>query len=135
MNEIMKKVIIILSLLIGFIYAENGRPVMVIENGDDSHGLICDRTLIIRGINKHEDGFVAIRSGPGSKYSIKKKVVGCEYVGNWIGIIYVDMDMGLGSYQKKCGLVSDYSLKQHPYKGPCKTGWVYKKYVESGFAN
>lgn len=138
----MKKIIIILSLLIGFIYAESGRPVMVIENGDDSHGLICEEALMIRGIDKHGDGFVVIRSGPGSKYSIKKKVVrngkevvGCEHVGNWIGIIYTDTDMGLGSYQKKCGLVSDYSLKQHPYKGPCKTGWIYKKYVESGFAN
>ena len=132
----MKKVIIMLSLLISFIYAKNARPVMVVEHGKNGHGLICEEPFVIRGIDKHGDGFVAIRSGPGSKYSIKNKilkngktVVGCQHVGNWIGIIYPNTDIPRGHYEKKCALVSDYSLKRHPYRGPCKTGWVYKKYI------
>ena len=133
----MKKVIIILSLLISFIYAEKGRSVTVTEyDTDHGSGLSCLYLFTTRGIDKHGDGFIAIRSGPGSKYSIKnkfvkngKQVVGCDSVGNWIGIIYADKDTWQG-----CGLDSDSSEKTHPYRGPCKTGWVYKKYLKDQLA-
>ena len=132
-GDIMKKILILASLLASFVYAD--RPFMVTEYGVDSHGIICDGMGKIRGIDKHGDGFVAVRSGPGSKYRMKDKLTKngkylaiCEYVGNWIAVIYTDTP--LETYQDKCGLVSDMSLRRHEYKGSCKTGWVYKKYIE-----
>ncbi len=130
----MKKVIVIFSLFVGLVYAENGRPVMVGEVGDNSpnHGYICGGLAEIIGINKHGDGFVAIRSGPGSKYKIKKKVVrngteiiACDYVGKWIGILYKNDLSSSGD----CDTSSKSIQKRYPYKGPCQIGWVYKKYV------
>ena len=118
----MKKIIMILSLLIGLLYADNSMPVMY---GGDVDGDACASIGEIRGINKHDDGFVAIRSGAGSKYSMKDKirkngtnVIMCDSHGKWIGIVYGD----------DCGTSSPIAKKQ-PYKGSCKSGWVYEKYV------
>ena len=131
----MKKIIIIFSVLIAFIYAKNSRPVIVSGGGDDFHGYLCDSYSEIRGIDKHGDGFVAIRSGPGSKYSIKKKVYKngtgvnwCESVGNWVGIVYRNTEHG--DFADECGFKKDTYQKPHIYKGNCPTGWVYKKYIE-----
>ena len=46
------------------------------------------------------------------------KVIMCDSQGKWIGVVY-------GS---DCGTSSPIAKKQ-PYKGSCKSGWVYEKYV------
>ena len=132
----MNKIIIIFSLFVGFVYAENGRPVMVgevREVGDEpiNHGYICGGIGEIIGINKHGDGFVAIRSGPGSKYKIKKKVVrngtvviACDSSAGWLGILYKNDLSSAGD----CDTENKPIQKRYPYKGPCQIGWVYAKY-------
>ena len=136
----MKKVIIIFGLLVGFVYAGDSRPVMVSGGGDNGGYMLCYELYSIRGIDRHGDGFVAIRNGPGSKYSIKKKfvkngrrVMGCERVGNWIGILYSNSK--LENPLDECDLHRSNYEKPHPYKGSCKTGWIYKKYVSGGLAS
>lgn len=135
----MKKVIVILSLLVGFAYADKSKAVIV--SVDDEHGHICHGIKKIRGIDKHGDGFVSIRKGPGSKYSIKRKayrngekVAICASSGNWIGIIYsTKSTQGV----LDCGLSLEKRTKSGSYKETrsCQTGWIYKSYLtEHGIA-
>ncbi len=118
----MKKVIILFSVLVCSIYANSSMPVMYGGNVDED---ACAAWGEIRGIDKQGDGFVAIRNGAGSKYSMKDKirkngtnVIMCDSHGKWIGIVYGE----------DCGTSSPIAKKQ-PYKGSCKSGWVYEKYV------
>jgi len=119
----MKKTLMIFSFLVGFVYADSGMPVMY---GGDADADACAALGEIRGISKHGDGFVAIRNGAGSKYRMKDKirkngirVTICDSHGKWIGIVYGE----------DCGTSSPIAKKQ-PYKGQCKSGWVYEKFVE-----
>ena len=118
----MKKVIMLFSLLLGFIYADNSMPVMY---GGDTDEDACASIGEIRGIDKQGDGFVAIRSGAGSKYSMKEKirkngtkVIMCDSQGKWVGIVYGE----------DCGTSSPIAKRQ-PYKGRCHSGWIYEKYI------
>ena len=118
----MKKVMMIFSLLVSVVYSGNGMPVMYGGYVDED---ACASVGEIRGINKQGDGFVAIRSGAGSKYALKDKirkngtkVIMCDSQGKWIGVVY----------GRDCGTSSPIAKKQ-PYKGSCKSGWVYEKYV------
>jgi len=106
----------------GFVYADNSMPVMY---GGDVDEDACTALGEIRGISKHGDGFVAIRNGAGSKYRMKDKIrkngtriIMCDSHGKWIGIVYGN----------DCGTSSPIAKKQ-PYRGKCKSGWVYEKYV------
>ncbi len=112
----------IVSLFVIFVYADNNMPVMYGGYIDED---ACASIGEIRGINKQGDGFVAIRSGASSKYSMKDKirkngtkVIMCDSHGKWIGIVY----------GKDCGTSSPI-VKKQPYTGSCKSGWVYEKYV------
>ena len=112
----------IFGLLVNIIYAENSMPVM---HGGYAYEDACASIGEIRGIDKYGDGFVSIRSGAGSKYSMKDKihkngtkVIICDNHGKWIGIVYGE----------DCGTSSPI-VKKQPYKGSCKSGWVYEKYI------
>ncbi len=118
----MKKLIIVFSFLVSFVYSDNFMPVMY---GGEADFDACSSLGEIRGINHQGDGFIAIRSGVGSKYAIKDKIHNngtrvtiCDRQGKWLGIVY----------GKDCGTSSPISKRQ-PYKGNCKSGWVYEKYV------
>ena len=118
----MQKVIVIVGMLVGSLYADSSMAVMY---GGDIDEDACASLGEIRGINKHGDGFVAIRGGAGAKYSTKDKVrkngtkvIMCDSHGKWIGIVYGE----------DCGTSSPVAKRQ-PYKGSCRSGWVYEKYV------
>ena len=51
----MKKIILIFSLLVGSLYADNSLPVMYEGDIDEDASASLDE---IRGINKHGDGFL-----------------------------------------------------------------------------
>ena len=99
-------------------------PVMIGGEPDED---ACGGTGEIRGISRYGDGYVAVRSGPGTKYKIIDKiyrngmhVAMCDTNGKWEGVVY-----GNG----KCGTGSPVP-KPQPYKGKCKSGWIYKQYVK-----
>ena len=79
----------------------------------------------IYGLNPRGDGFLAIRSGPGTNYRKIGElyngniVAGCDYRRGWYGIVYGGRDCGTGSPIARTA----------PYRGPCRSGWVYGKYV------
>ena len=119
----MKNILLYSILLCYFSYANENIPVMY---GGETQEDACGSWGEIQGISKHGDGFIAIRNGPGSKFKIKDKiyynstqVTLCDFHGKWIGIVYGDTD---------CGTSSPIPKRQ-PYKGKCKVGWIYEKYV------
>ncbi len=74
----------------------------------------------VTGLDPYGDNFLAVRSGPSSRYSMKDtlhlgdKVGVCDYSGSWKFIYY-----GTGSCYLKHGEV----------RGNCRSGWVYGRYV------
>jgi len=119
----MHKTVWITTILFGFAYAGSSMPVMY---GGYPEEDACGALGVIRGIDKHGDGFVAIRRGAGTRYRIKDKIYKngtqvwmCDSHGKWIGILYGKSDCGTGTSISK----------RKPYRGSCKSGWVYTKYV------
>jgi len=91
----------------------------------------CISSAHIAGIDKNADGFIAVRSGPSTKYKIIDKIKKnglvvniCEKKGNWYPIIYTSSK----NYKyMNCKIIN--SDKKIEYKGPCNSGWIYKKYL------
>ena len=86
----------------------------------------CGATDVIRGVSRRGDGFLAVRSGSGTKYKMidkfyrnGKNVTMCDDKGKWVGIIY----------GKNCGEANDNIPKRKPYEGSCKSGWIFEKYI------
>ncbi|MEA3419413.1 MAG: integron, partial [Campylobacterota bacterium] len=85
----------------------------------------CGAIGAVRGISRNGDGFIAVRSGSGGKYKMIDKlyrngeyIIMCDSKGKWTGIVYGE----------NCGVGTPISRRQ-PYKGSCKSGWVYEKYI------
>ena len=74
------------------------------------------------------DGFLAVRSGPGSKYGVKDKihngqgVIICEQRGKWYSIIYTKKDTDCG--------VSSPVASRRAYSGRCWSGWAHKNWID-----
>ena len=118
----MRKLLFMGLCLCGLAYAETSMAVMYGGYVDED---ACGGWGEIRGINAKGDGFVSVRSGAGTKYKIKHKirrngtgVSMCDTHGKWIGVVY----------GKNCGTSSPIAKRQ-AYKGTCRTGWIYEKYV------
>lgn len=100
-------------------------PVMV---GGEADIDACGGFGVVAGLDLQGDNFLAVRSGPGTKNKMidkiftDREVILCDRKGNWLGIIYFD------NPDIDCG-VSSPIAKRGPYRGSCKSGWVYKKYV------
>ena len=104
--------------------AQSHVPVIAGQNpGYDA----CGTVGIVRGLDPHGDGFLAVRAGPSSNYAMIDKVYNgyllylCDQRGSWLGVVYSHetQDCGVGSPWPRAGT----------YTGPCLSGWVYRKYV------
>jgi len=105
--------------------AQGGRvPVMA---GGDSDFDACGSQGVVRGLDPHGDGFLAVRAGPGSGHAMLDKVYNgyilnlCDQRGNWLGVVYSHETMD-------CGVGTPWPRRQ-AYTGPCHSGWVYRKFV------
>lgn len=81
----------------------------------------------VHGLNPRGDGFLAVRTGPGSKYPMidrlhnGNQVYFCDKHGEWIGIVY-------GKTVQDCGVSSPLPRRQ-PYKGSCLSGWAHQNWL------
>jgi len=106
--------------------AQGGRvPVMV---GGEPDFDACGSQGVVKGLDPQGgDGFLAVRGGPGSGYAMLDKVYNgyilnlCDQRGNWLGVVYSHETMD-------CGVGTPWPRRQ-AYTGPCRSGWVYRKYV------
>lgn len=84
----------------------------------------------VSGLKPGGDGFLAVRSNPGSKYAMTDKLVAgrrfhlCDEKagGEWLGVVYSDDD------SIDCGVSSPVESPR-TYGGKCKSGWVNKRWV------
>lgn len=80
----------------------------------------------VAGLKADGDGFLAVRSGPGSNHRKLDEIHNEDLVwlfdqrGKWIGIVY-----GVG-YDMSCGAIE----KDRPVPHPGKKGWVHENWIE-----
>ncbi len=100
------------------------RPVIVGGRADVD---ACSGTGSVRGLNPQGDNFLAVRSGPSAKYTKLDElhtddiVYLCDEVGKWLGVVYTPGDTD-------CGVFTPWPSAR-PYTGPCRVGWVFRKYI------
>ncbi|WP_244462650.1 integron [Methyloceanibacter caenitepidi] len=99
-------------------------PVLV---GGEADYDACGSQGVVRGLDPNGDGFLAVRGGPSSKYGMLDKIYNgmivnlCDQRGSWLGVVY-------SHETRDCGVGTPWPRRQ-AYSGPCRSGWVYKKFV------
>jgi hypothetical protein len=94
----------------------------------------CGSWAEVSGLNPKGDGFLAVRSGPGTEYSVRDKlragagfyVCGSSQDGTWLPIVYPRKGQEPGD----CG-VSGPVAHALEYRGPCDYGWVNARWVKA----
>ncbi len=87
----------------------------------------CSGTGSVRGLNPQGDNFLAVRSGPSANFTKLDElhtddiVYLCDVAGKWLGVVYARDDT-------ECGVFVPWP-RARPYTGPCRVGWVFRKYV------
>jgi uncharacterized protein YgiM (DUF1202 family) len=123
--KIRTKTILASALLIGNIAASHAQPldVDVMERADD--GLDTCAYGQVVGLKSDGDGFLSVRTGPGTKYESfdelknNDKVWLYEEKDGWYGIVY-------GVAEQNCSPVDN----DRPVETDGKKGWVFGKWVE-----
>ena len=95
----------------------------------------------IVGLKKGGDGFVSVRAAPSVKAAERDRLTGDRSVwsmpvakgASFVAVIYADADLDGDVVEKICNLPNpppdSFPVKQ-VYTGPCKHGWVHKRFVE-----
>ena len=100
-------------------------PVLV---GQDPESDACAGSGIVVGLDPTGDNFLSVRVGPGSKFreidrlNTSDSVYVCDERLGWYGIVY--------PVSRACNVSSVSFDKPQPYSGPCRSGWVYKKFIK-----
>jgi hypothetical protein len=100
-----------------------------VEIGGDEVLDACGSFAQVKGLKADGDGFLAVRSGPGTAYAMVDKLSNgremylCGEQGQWLAIVY------LTAPGMKCEVTSTIAKKQ-VYRGRCKSGWVRSAWVE-----
>lgn len=108
-------------------------PVMVGGYGDLD---ACPSLGAIVSLRKGGDGFVAVRAAPSVQAQMLDRLgSGREMLlcadspdDKWIGVVYPEPFGGAGL--EDCGLSEPSDGPPRPYDGVCRSGWVYKPYVQ-----
>lgn len=103
------------------------RPV---NYGADPEMDACGSLAEVYNLSDGPDGFLAVKEGPNLKATRLDKILKgqklwvCEVSqnGQWFGIVYPSTPT------QECGVTSAIPKKK-AYTGPCKSGWVSKKYI------
>ena len=101
-------------------------PVPVMHGGEPDMDA-CGGWGEVRGLDPNGDGFLAVRTGPGTGYPMIGRlhegdgVHFCDQRDNWIGIVY-------GEPGQDCQANPILPLRQ-PYRGPCKSGWAHRHWL------
>lgn len=93
----------------------------------------CGSTGAVKGLSSKGDGYLSVRTGPGSHFKEKNRLTEgkmfymCNFKesksSSWVGIVYSTNN------SSDCGVSSPIE-KAIEYKGPCQWGWVNEKWVE-----
>ena len=125
----------ILLVLIGgiFVHAATAREapirpqIPVIIGGDASYDA-CGSNGVVIGLDPNGDGFLAVKSGPGLSYPRIDKLYNGEQINicgetdSWFAVVYTRA-------RRDCNVSTPWPIRL-PYTGPCRSGWVFKRYVQ-----
>ncbi|MGH6848414.1 MAG: SH3 domain-containing protein [Methylocella sp.] len=109
------------ALSVTSIALANDLDVPVLEEGGDGDTANCSSSMV-SGLKANGDGFLAVRSGPGSRYRKIDELHDGEIVivfdghGKWLGVVY------------RTPNVPCHSTKTHPLTYE-KRGWVHTKWL------
>jgi hypothetical protein len=84
----------------------------------------------VSGLDPQDDGFLAVRTGPGEGHQLVDKLTEgrqvyiCDDRGTWLGIVYSNEPVDDG-----CGVTSPWPAPG-PYTGPCRSGWVAARWIK-----
>ena len=82
----------------------------------------------VTGLKVNGDGFLAVRTGPGTNYKMIDKIHNgqevylCDWDGKWIGVLYTKKNTD-------CFSRHVHGTRQK-YNGRCWNGWVHRNWVE-----
>ena len=102
-------------------------PKISVFTGGERDSDACGAIGRIVGLNPRGDNFLAVRSGPGLHFPVvdrlesHSRVILCDRQGSWIGVVYSRMNQDCGTGSPRA--------KRSPYDGPCRSGWIYDKFV------
>lgn len=103
------------------------QPQVPVRAGGEADYDACGSQGVVRGLDPNGDGFLAVRGGPSSKHGMLDKIYNgmivnlCDERGNWLGVVY-------SHETADCGVGTPWPRRQ-AYSGPCRSGWVYRKFV------
>lgn len=101
-------------------------PPVPVQVGGEAEADACGGLGQVANLLK--GGFVAVRDGPGTRFAERDRLFAgqavwlCEESGAWQGIVYA------ADAQTDCG-VATVQPKRAAYSGPCRSGWVFGRYV------
>ena len=103
---------------------------VAVQYGGDPNGDACDSFGVVAGLDPRGDNFLSVQSGPGGKpyrqldrVHTDQRLWVCRERGAWLGVVYAKGGDGTG-----CGVTSP-RARSSVYRGPCRSGWVHRKYV------
>lgn len=102
---------------------------VAVKVGGDEVLDACGSLGQVTGLKAGGDGFLAVRSGPGTAYAVLDKlgngreVYLCGGDEQWIAIVYPTAP------RMHCGVTSPIAVSRE-YRGPCKSGWVRATWIE-----
>ena len=82
----------------------------------------------VKGLDPTGDSFLSVRGGPGLKFSRIDKLRNADQVylcaesGDWYGVVYTNT-------HQNCNVSTPWQ-KSLPYTGPCRSGWVNRRWIE-----
>ena len=100
------------------------RP-LILHSSDDADP--CDNGIVY-DLDPVGDGFLAVKAGPGLRYNRIDKLYNgeqvylCDDAGDWFGVVY-------SKQRRECNVMTPWPVKL-PYTGPCRSGWVHKRWIK-----
>jgi hypothetical protein len=109
--------------------ANAGAQIPSVNYGGDEIVDACGTYAQVVNLGKDPSEFLAVRNAPNIKATRTDKLSEgqfmwiCDEQKDWYGVVYTKED------RDDCG-VSSVVMQRKAYAGPCKAGWVNKKYVK-----
>ena len=105
--------------------------VTIYESGGDGQVAECVLSKVV-GLKSEGDGFLSVRSGPGSKYRKIDELYNGDHVlvydaqGPWYGVLY-DRGKKVLTSSAGCGFIG---TGKRPLPYPGKKGWIHSNWLE-----
>ena len=108
-----------------------GTDVVNVSRSSQASIAPCPSWGEIHGLDPQGDGFLAVRTGPGTNNEQVDElhegdvVILCDYRNGWHRVVYP----GEGQEARECSTNPEAMPNSEPYRGPCKSGWVHGNWV------